>query len=109
MRRASSRPEITSIGWASTMRACARNASRLPAPRADWVATPRGPVGGGDEARQAAPRRFIGEEALGVQARAQAHGFLEVVDAPVAALLHLADLQAEAVGTEVDRGGRAAR
>ena len=45
---------------------------------------------------------------LGVQAGAQAHGFLQVVDAAIAAVLHLADLQPEAVRAHVD-GGKGAR
>ena len=53
---------------------------------------------------QAALGGLFGELAPAVQAGAQAHGFLEVVDALVAAAGDLGDFQAEAVGAHVDGG-----
>jgi hypothetical protein len=58
------------------------------------------------QAGQAALRGLFGQQAVGVEAGAQAHGLLEVVDAAVAAVLQLPDLQPEAVGAHVDGGQR---
>src|SRR5262249_31181469 len=56
------------------------------------------------QAGEAALRGLIREKAFGVQSAAQADGLLEIVDASITAQLNLADLEAEAVGTQVDRG-----
>jgi hypothetical protein len=59
------------------------------------------------QAGQAALGRLFGQQAVGVEAGAQAHGLLQVVDAAVAAVCRqLADLEPEAVGAHVDRGQR---
>ena len=58
------------------------------------------------EARQAGEatrHRFFGEESLLVETAAEAHRFLQVVDAAVLALVELPDLEAKAVGAHVDR------
>ena len=55
------------------------------------------------QAVEAARRRLLVEEAGGVEAGAEANGFLEVVDAAIAAALDLADLEPEAVRAHVDR------
>ena len=60
-------------------------------------------LGEAGQAGEAAPCRLLGQHAARVEARAQAHGFLQVVDAPVAARHDLADLEAKAVRTHVDR------
>ena len=56
------------------------------------------------QARQAALRGLFGEDAAGVQAGAQADGFLEVVDAAVTTLGQGAELEPEAVRPHVDGG-----
>ena len=111
MRRASSRPETISTGWPRTVCARSRKASRflrfaqrLRRHRAHLVR--REAVESAREAGQAveaARRCFFVEEAGGVEAGAEANGFLEVVDAAIAAALDLADLEPEAVRAHVDR------
>ena len=54
--------------------------------------------------RHASRLPCLDRPAVGVEAAAQAHGFLEVVDAAVAALVELGDLEPEAVRAHVDRG-----
>ena len=54
------------------------------------------------QAGQATAGGFFGEQALRVEPGAQAHGLLHIVEAPVAALLELGDLQPEAVRSDVD-------
>ena len=56
------------------------------------------------QAGQAALAGFVGEQAVAVEAGAQAHRFFQVIDAAVAAALHLRDFEPEAVGTDVDGG-----
>jgi hypothetical protein len=59
--------------------------------------------------RQARPRSrsLVGQQAVGVEPGAQAHGLLQVVDAAVAPCVRqLADLEPEAVGAHVDGGHR---
>ena len=62
-------------------------------------------------ARQAsaAQHRLLGEPAVAVEAGAEPHRLLQVVDAAVAAVLQLADLDPEAVRPDVDGGERAGR
>ena len=109
-------PEMTSIGWPSA--ACARAAGRRRgcAPRAASAWPPRAPAADAKPRSRSAKRRQavqpalhggFGEHAVGVEPAAQAHGFLQVVDAPVAAVLQLADLEPEAVRAHVDGGQRA--
>ena len=58
------------------------------------------------QASQAAFAGFVGEQAVAVETGAQAHAFLQVIDAPIDAAEHLADLKAETVGADVDGGER---
>ena len=113
MRRASSRPEMTSIGWPRADWARARKASRLlrlaqrlRRDRAHLAraAKPSSRAGEAGQAGEAARGRLVAEQAGGVEPGAEAHRFLQVVDAPVAAVDELADLEPEAVRAHVDRG-----
>src|SRR5688572_22397983 len=61
-----------------------------------------------DQAVEAAHRRRLVEHAPLVEAGAEAHRLLEVVDAPIAAVLQLADLEAKAVRAHVDGSQRLA-
>lgn len=61
-------------------------------------------LGKAGQAGQAALSGIFGQQALGIQAGTQAHGFLQIIDALVAAFAQLGDLQPEAVGAHVDRG-----
>ena len=60
------------------------------------------------QADQAALRGLLAQATLGIQAGAEPHRLLEIVDAAVAAAGGLADLEAEAVRADVDRGENAA-
>ena len=62
------------------------------------------PPGEAAQAFEAAQRRVVAEEAGGIEAGAQAHGFLQVVDAPITLAEELADLEPEAVRPHVDGG-----
>ena len=60
------------------------------------------------QADQAALRGLLAQATLGIQAGAEPHRLLEIVEAAVAAAGGLADLEAEAVRADVDRGENAA-
>ena len=88
--------------------AVARLAQRLRGHRAHLGRREAGqPRGKAAQAGQAALHGVFGQQALGVEPGAQAHGLLQVVDAAVAAVLQLAQFQPEAVGAHVDGGQRA--
>ena len=66
----------------------------------------RQPRGKAAQADQAALHGFFGEHAVGVEAGTQAHGLLQVVDAAIAFVVDLRDLQAKTVRAHVHRSER---
>jgi hypothetical protein len=59
-------------------------------------------LGKAAQAGQAALGRFLGQLPVGVEAGAQAHGLLDVVDALIAPARQARDLEAETVGADID-------
>ena len=89
---------------AGRRRGCAASRSVCVATARTWRGTkPSRRAREAGQAVEPARRGLVVEQAVGIEAGAEAHGFLQVVDAPVAAVRQLADLEPEAVRAHVDR------